>query len=760
MSPPLAPAAPPPPGSSTGARTAPHPNGDPSRDPSGDRDSGRVAERATGAPTTDATAGLAGEPTLDQVPVTALARVGPRLAERLARLGIASVQDLLFHLPLRYQDRSQLRPLAQVCAGEEALVEGVVTDASISHGRRRSLKVWLEDAGGGILLRFFHFSPAQSAALRPGRRLRCFGEVRQGPQSLELVHPELQLLDAAGDTARDAAGTVRLEAGPTPIYPSTEGVQQITWRALMEQALQRLAAQPAALCDWLPAALGTDLPALQQALALVHRPPADADVAALVARTHPACRRLAFEELLAHQLALRQLRRQRRARPAPVLAGAGALHQRLLGALGFELTAAQRRVTAEICADLARPQPMMRLLQGDVGAGKTIVAVLAALTAVEAGMQVALMAPTELLSEQHRRHLAHWLAPLGLAPAWLTGRHKGAERAAILARLASGADAVAVGTHALFQDDVQFQRLGLVIIDEQHRFGVHQRLRLREKGAAAGVTPHQLIMTATPIPRSLAMALYADLDLSVLDELPPGRRPVRTVAVPDTRREEVIERVRAACASGRQAYWVCTLVEESEALQAQAAEDTAAALTAALPGLRIGLLHGRVRAAERAPVMAAFAAGALDLLVATTVIEVGVDVPRASLMIIENPERLGLAQLHQLRGRVGRGAVDSYCVLLYHPPLAANGRERIDILRRETNGFAIADADLRMRGAGEVLGTRQAGVGQFRLADPLRDAALVAPAQQAADRLLAQWPQRVTPLIERWLGRREDYGLV
>jgi ATP-dependent DNA helicase RecG len=692
-------------------------------------------------------------PTLDQIPVDRLKGVGPRLLERLRRLQIESVQDLLFHLPLRYQDRTRLRPLGELRAGEEALVEGAIEDAQIAFGRRRSLKVWLHDPSGGLMLRFFHFGRAQSEAMRPGRRLRCFGEVRQGPQSLEMVHPEVQHADEGVQTVGDAL---------TPIYPSTEGLQQLTWRALTDQALAMLIADPATLRDWLPAEMlePLGLPPLTDALVYLHRPPIDASAQALSERSHPAFLRLAFEEMLAHQLALRRLRRQRRGLRAPRLNGDGALRQRLLAQLPFALTAAQRRVVDEIAADLARPLPMMRLLQGDVGSGKTVVAALAALQALEAGQQVALMAPTELLSEQHLRSLSSWLLPLGLDMAWLSGRHKGAERDAILARIAAGDARIVVGTHALFQDEVRFAKLGLAIIDEQHRFGVHQRMRLREKGEHDGTIPHLLIMTATPIPRSLAMALYADLDLSVIDELPPGRTPITTVAMPDTRRDEVIERVRQACAAGRQAYWVCTLVAESEALQAQAAEDTAAALRASLPELRVGLVHGRVRAAEREPVMSAFAAGALDLLVATTVIEVGVDVPNASLMIIENPERLGLAQLHQLRGRVGRGPVESFCLLLYHPPLSAAARERLGILRRETSGFVIADADLRMRGAGEVLGTRQAGIAQFRLADPLRDKSLVRVAQQGADRLLEHWPERVGPLIRRWLGTREDFGRV
>ena len=692
---------------------------------------------------------------MDQISVDRLKRVGPRMLERLQRLHIETVQDLLFHLPSRYQDRTRLRPLGELRAGDEALVDGVIADAQIAFGRRRSLKVWIsDDAGGGLMLRFFHFSPAQSESMRPGRSLRCFGEVRQGPQSLEMVHPEVQ--------QQQDADAVAVGEALTPIYPSTEGMQQISWRGLMDQALALLDASAEGLRDWVPDEIAGPLqmPSLTEALVYLHRPPPDASVQALLERTHPVFQRLAFEEMLAHQLALRRMRAHRRDVPAPVLAGNGVLRKRLLQRLSFRLTEAQQRVCDEIADDLASPLPMMRLLQGDVGSGKTVVGALAALQAVEIGYQVALMAPTELLSEQHLRSLHGWLSPLGLEVAWLSGRHRGAERDAILTRIASGEAAVVVGTHALFQDEVVFARLGLAIVDEQHRFGVHQRMRLREKGEGDGTRPHQLIMTATPIPRSLAMAVYADLDLSVIDELPPGRTPITTVAVPDSRRDEVIDRVRNACASGRQAYWVCTLVEESEALQAQAAEDTAAALCESLPALRIGLVHGRIKVAEREPVMAAFKAGELDLLVATTVVEVGVDVPNASLMIIENPERLGLAQLHQLRGRVGRGQVVSFCLLLFHPPLSAAARDRLATLRRETSGFAIADADLKMRGAGEVLGTRQAGAAQFRLADPLRDESLVASAQHAADRMLTHWPDRVAPMIRRWLGDREAYGRV
>jgi ATP-dependent DNA helicase RecG len=687
------------------------------------------------------------------MPISALRGVGPHVAERLARLGILSVQDLLFHLPLRYQDRTRVAPIARLRAGDEVLVEGEIRDAGVGFGRRRSLRVWLMDeSGGSLLLRFFHFSAGQAAALRPGVGLRCFGEVRQGPQSLEMVHPEYH--------RRSADDPEALAIALTPIYPTTEGLQQSSWRALTDQALDLLRRERVALPEWLPQAVlqRFTLPAIGEALQFLHRPPTTVAAEDLRERRHSAFLRLAFEELVAHQLSLRRLRRHVQREGAPVLAGDGRLRGRLLAALPFSLTAAQRRVVEEIGADLQRPRPMLRLLQGDVGSGKTVVAALAALQAAEAGLQVALMAPTELLSEQHLRNLTSWLGPLGIEPLWLAGRHKGRERAELVSRIADGTAAVVIGTHALFQEDVGFADLGLVIIDEQHRFGVHQRMRLREKGVGDGRVPHQLIMTATPIPRSLAMTLYADLDLSVIDELPPGRTPVTTVAVPDTRRAEVIERVRSACAERRQAYWVCTLIEESEALQCQAAEDTAQALTQALPDQRVGLVHGRQKAANREGIMMAFAAGEIDLLVATTVIEVGLDVPNASLMIIENPERLGLAQLHQLRGRVGRGQEESHCVLLYHAPLSQQARERLAMLRETTDGFKIAYKDYQMRGPGEVLGTRQTGAMQFRVADPARDEALLAAAQQAADLILEQYPAHAEPLIARWFGAREGYG--
>ena len=692
--------------------------------------------------------------TLDEWPLTSLKRVGPKVAERLARLGLHSVQDLLFHLPLRYQDRTRIHPIGSLRHGDQAVIEGEVELAEVRFGRRRSLLVSLADPSGRLLLRFFYFSSAQQRALGRGVRLRCFGEVRSGPTSLEMVHPEYQRVEANTPLAVDDH--------LTPVYPTTEGVHQLTLRGLTGQALELLREQPEALREWLPEALlgRFQLPDLGAALRYLHRPPPEAPQQQLLEGVHPAQQRLTFEELLAHQISLLQLREQHRRTPAPALTGDGVLRQRLLEGLPFQLTGAQQRVGREIAGDLTQPIPMQRLVQGDVGSGKTIVSALAALQAVESGHQVALMAPTELLAEQHLRNFSQWLEPLGVAMVWLTSRLKGRAREAALELIASGRAQVVVGTHALFQAEVRFASLGLVIIDEQHRFGVHQRLALREKGRQGGLLPHQLIMTATPIPRTLAMTAYADLDLSVIDQLPPGRKPIGTLAIPDSRRPEVVERVRAACAAGRQAYWVCTLIEESEALQCQAAEEAARQLTEALPELRVGLVHSRVKADEKERLMAAFKAGEQDLLVATTVIEVGVDVPNASLMIIENPERLGLAQLHQLRGRVGRGSTASHCVLMYHAPLSRKARARLAVLRETNDGFRIARKDLEMRGPGEVLGTRQTGDLQLRIADLSRDQGLLEDVRAAARLMLERYPANSEALVRRWLGRRADYGRV
>ncbi len=696
----------------------------------------------------------AARPTLiEPLPITALKGIGPRLAERLRRLGLHTVADVLLHLPLRYQDRGRVTAIGQLQPGTEAQVEALVTSSEVTARGRRCLLCRLSDGTGVLTLRFFHFSPAQRQWLgQPDARLRCFGEVRPSyGGGLEMIHPECRRLDADPPPVEN-----RL----TPIYPATAGLQQFTLRGLAEQALEQLDAA-ALLPEWLPPVILAQLrlPSIAEAVRLLHQPPADTAVAELESGRHPARRRLAFEELLAHQLSLRRLRESTRRQAAPPLAGGG-LCQRFVERLPFALTAAQQRVLAEIAADLAQPRPMLRLLQGDVGSGKTVVAAAAALRAVESGAQAALMAPTELLAEQHDRNLRTWLEPLGIEVAWLTGRLTGKARRLALERLASGAVQVAVGTHALFQEAVVFAELALAIVDEQHRFGVHQRLALREKGRAGGRCPHQLIMTATPIPRTLAMSAYADLDTSTIDELPPGRLPVTTVAAPDSRRDEVIERIRRACREGRQAYWVCPLIEESEALQCQAATVTAEYLSERLPELRIGLAHGRLPAAAKEAAMVAFKAGALDLLVATTVIEVGVDVPNASLMIIENAERLGLAQLHQLRGRIGRGATASSCVLLYRPPLSQTAHARLAVLRECHDGFEIARRDLELRGPGEVLGTRQTGEQSLRVADLLRDQDLLNAARYAADRLLRDHPERVEPLIRRWIGAGARYGEV
>ena len=688
---------------------------------------------------------------LAQVPVTTLKGVGAALAEKLAKVGLETLQDVLFHLPLRYQDRTRVTPIGALRPGQDAVVEGVVAGADVVMGRRRSLLVRLQDGSGTLSLRFFHFSQAQKDGLKRGTPLRCYGEVRPGATGLEIYHPEYR--------AMSGAEPAPVEQTLTPIYPTTEGLTQQRLRSLSEQALARLG--PNSLPDWLPAELAKEhhLGPLAEAIRYLHRPPPDADLHELAEGQHWAQQRLAFEELLTHQLSLQRLRESIRAQQAPALPPATRLPGLYLQGLGFAPTGAQRRVGAEIAYDLAQPEPMLRLVQGDVGAGKTVVAALAALQALEAGYQVALMAPTEILAEQHFLNFSRWFEPLGIDVAWLAGKLKGKARAAALERIAGGCPMV-VGTHALFQDEVRFARLALVIIDEQHRFGVQQRLALRQKGVDGRLCPHQLIMTATPIPRTLAMSAYADLDTSILDELPPGRTPVNTLAIADSRRPEVIERVRAACHEGRQAYWVCTLIEESEELTCQAAQTSYEELSAALGELRVGLIHGRMKPAEKAAVMEAFKAGALQLLVATTVIEVGVDVPNASLMIIENPERLGLAQLHQLRGRVGRGSAVSHCVLLYHAPLSQLGRERLAIMRETTDGFLIAEKDLELRGPGEMLGTRQTGLLQFKVADLMRDADLLPAVREAAQQLLARWPQHVAPLLARWLRHGQQYGQV
>ena len=682
-------------------------------------------------------------------PVTRLPGVGPALAERLARLGVQRVGDLALLLPSRYEDRTRVVPVGGLQPGDRAVVEGEVLLVEVVRRRRPMLLVALGDATGTLRLRFFHFNARQQAALARGARLRCYGEVRAGPTGLEMVHPEYRVAAGAG---------AAVEEGLTPVYPGTEGLHATRLRQLVRQALAALGGAPPELlpADAL-ARLG--LPTLAEALAALHTPPAAADPAALESPRHPARRRLALEELLAHQISLRALRHRARRLRAWPLAG-GDLVERFIASLPFPLTRAQARVIGEIRADLARGSPMMRLVQGDVGSGKTVVAAAAALQAVAAGGQAAVMAPTELLAEQHNASFRAWLEPFGIEVSWLAGSQPAARRREAVARLAGGDSRVAVGTHALFQEGVDFARLALAIIDEQHRFGVHQRLALTEKGRAGGRRPHQLVMTATPIPRTLAMATYADLDTSIIDELPPGRGTVVTVAMPESRRADVVARIRKACAAGRQAYWVCTLVEESDLLQAQAAEETASLLAEALPELAVGLVHGRLKPAEKERVMTAFRAGEIQLLVATTVIEVGVDVPRASLMIIENAERLGLSQLHQLRGRVGRGSADASCLLMYRSPLSEAARTRLSVMRATNDGFEVARQDLELRGPGEVLGTKQTGLLNFRVADLVRDQDLMPAVRALADRLLERDPDTAQALAARWIGEGARYGRV
>lgn len=684
-------------------------------------------------------------------PLDRLAGVGPRVAAKLQARGLYTLQDLWLHLPLRYEDRTSLVRIRDLLPGTAAQVEGRVEAVERGFRYRPVLRVALtDDSGATVMLRFFHFRAAQVAQFAVGTRLVCYGTPRPGQHGLEIVHPSYRVL---GDDEHVALGLAL-----DPVYPAVEGIGPATLRKLIGQALDRLPSE--ASLELLPPGLlnGLSLPPLREALLTMHRPPASADLAALAAGTHPAQRRLAMEELLAHHLSLRRQRISLQRHRAPALRGDGKLVQSLRQSLPFRLTAAQERVFNEIRADLARSHPMLRLVQGDVGSGKTVVAALAAMLAVEQGRQVALAAPTELLAEQHLANLRGWLEPLGINVAWLAGKVTGKARTKVLESVASGEAQVVVGTHALMQEQVVFRDLALAIVDEQHRFGVHQRLALRDKGAAAGTVPHQLVMTATPIPRTLAMAAYSDLDVSAIDELPPGRTPVHTIVISAERRPELVERIRVACAEGRQAYWVCTLIDESDEVVATAAQNTFEALSAQLPELRIGLVHGRMKTADKQAAMRAFKQGETDLLVATTVIEVGVDVPNASLMIIENAERLGLAQLHQLRGRVGRGAAASRCVLMYQPPLSAMARQRLETMRQTNDGFVIAEKDLELRGPGELLGTRQTGLASFRVADLARDAALLPHIQAFGEQLLQQSPELADRIVARWIGGAVRYA--
>jgi len=685
-------------------------------------------------------------------PLTALRGVGPALATKLERLNLYRIEDLLFLLPLRYEDRTQQIKLGALEIGTRCLVSGEVLLAETVYRGRRNLLVRISDGSGQVTLRFFHFSRQQQAQFQPGVRVSCFGEVRKGSAGFEMIHPEYRVLREDQDaTINDTL---------TAIYPATEGVQQGRLRNLTDQALHLMSDSPPE--ELLPNAVRESLalPDLAEAINYLHRPPPDADIDQLLAGKHPCQMRLAFEELLAHYLSLRSLRTLAQTESAQALSTGNQEVERFTATLPFELTGAQQRVVAEILGDMAEPHPMMRLIQGDVGSGKTVVAAIACLQAIGSGVQAAIMAPTELLAEQHWHNFSAWLKPLNIEPAWLSGSQGAKARRESIAAIADGSGQLAVGTHALFQEGVTFNNLALVVIDEQHRFGVHQRVALREKGVSDKAYPHQLVMTATPIPRTLAMAAYADLDTSIIDELPPGRLPVQTVALPNTRREEVIERVRKACQSGQQAFWVCPLIEESEVLDFEAAQVSYDMLTKALPNVRVGLVHGRMRSIEKERGMATFKDGTIQLLVATTVIEVGVDVPNASLMIIENAERIGLSTLHQLRGRVGRGSEQSHCVLLYKPPLGPVARSRLAVLRDTNDGFVVAQRDLELRGPGELLGTRQTGLPDYRIANLVRDAELMPDVQRAAETLQRSAPDGAAAIVRRWLGDAGRYGKV
>ena len=672
-------------------------------------------------------------------------------ARKLEKLGIHSRFDLVLHLPMRYEDETALTAIERAPPGVPVLVEARLMRAEVAYRPRRQLVMHAESGQTPLSLRFFNFYPSQmklfERAIAEGLVVRAFGEVRLGRQGAEMAHPRYRLA-RAGDPLPDAL---------TPVYPATAGVTQQALRAAVLDALETEPLQDSVPADLRDRYRLSDFAA---SVRFLHTPPPGVDASQLAERTHPAWQRVKFDELLAQQLSMRMHYLARRSRTAPKLPANGALMGKFLEALPFALTGAQSRCLAEITADLAQPHPMQRLLQGDVGSGKTILAALAAVAAVDAGWQAAVMAPTEILAEQHYRKFSEWLAPLGINVLWLHGGLAKKEKRLAQEAVASESAGVVVGTHALFQEGVDFARLGLAVVDEQHRFGVQQRLALRNKAAADGLVPHQLMMSATPIPRTLSMSYYADLDVSVIDELPPGRTPVRTRLVATSRRQEVIDRIRAACAAGEQAYWVCPLIEESETLDLQTALDTYAHLQAEFKDLKVGLLHGRLAPPEKAAAMQAFKENQAQLLVCTTVIEVGVDVPNASLMVIEHAERFGLAQLHQLRGRVGRGRRESDCVLLYAGPLSPMARQRLKAIYENTDGFEIARADLALRGPGEYLGERQSGAPLLRFADLEKDGSLIDDARQASARMLEEFPREARAHVERWLGRRQDFGRV
>ncbi len=687
-------------------------------------------------------------------PVNSLTGIGMQSAEKLKRLGISRVQDLLFHLPLRYEDRTRVYPIGSLHSEMSVLICGTIEFTEVTHGSRPTLVCRLSDETGAINLRFFHFNPRQQSQLAPGTVLSCFGEIRYSYMGLEIAHPEYQILSSPEHC--------QTETHLTPVYPLTEGLHQSTLRKAIQQTLTFCLKHPEFLIDWLPSKILArfNYPDLITALLAIHTPNEQFTTEIFLAGDLPALQRLAFEELIAHFLSLRSVKLTSNSKFAPPLLAHQPSIDKFLSGLPFTLTNAQQRVIQEISDDCAKAKPMLRLIQGDVGSGKTVVAAYAALLAINTGYQVAVMAPTELLAEQHLRNFQIWFKDSGIRIHYLSGQIKGKIRLEALDALADGSAQIIVGTHALFQESVSFKQLGLIIIDEQHRFGVHQRMALRNKGQQAGIWPHQLIMTATPIPRTLAMLQYSDLDISIINELPPGRIPIQTSVISAERRQEVIERIQHWIEQGRQVYWVCTLIEESEILQCEAAEKTAAMLTAALPNTRVGLIHGRLKSADKDAVMQGFIQHDLDLLVATTVIEVGVDVPNANLMIIENPERLGLSQLHQLRGRIGRGSSASYCLLMYQTPLSNASKQRLSILRESQDGFLIAEKDLQLRGPGEIMGTRQTGQMQFRIANIVRDTQLLEQVKESAELMLSETPEAISPIIKRWIGESTNYSEV
>lgn len=691
-----------------------------------------------------------------QYPLTQLSGVGGKVVEKLQKLGITSVNNLLLHLPFRYEDRTRLTPISALREGDKALIEGEIEFSEVVVQRRRRLVCQIKDSSGNLTINFFHFYPSQQKSFQPGKRIQCYGEVKSSGWLLSMVHPEYKILrDGEISSVPDTL---------TPIYPTTQGVGQQSLQKLTQQAINVAKRNPELLQDLLPKQIiqRKGYPSLSEAITYLHAPPPDAPVELLEEGEHMSVKRLAYEELLAHNICMREYRsRMLKQNIAFPIALNHVMKDRFTKNLGFNLTGAQNRVLQEVYADLHTDAPMLRLVQGDVGSGKTVVAALSALQTVANGYQVAIMAPTELLAEQHFKSFCGWFDPLDIKVGWLSGKTKGKAREKTLAAIKDGSTKVVVGTHAVFQDEVQYANLALTIIDEQHRFGVHQRLALKDKGIDdEGRRPHQLIMTATPIPRTLAMVAYADLDTSVIDELPPGRKPIKTVVIPEQRRAEVIQRVKDACMQGCQVYWVCPLIDESEKIECEAAADTCEMLSQQLPELKVGLVHGRLKAQEKEQIMARFKLGEIDLLVATTVIEVGVDVPNASLMIIENSERLGLSQLHQLRGRVGRGSKESSCALLYKSPLSAMAKSRLQTIRGSNDGFYIAQKDLELRGPGEVLGTRQTGAIGFLVADLARDEELLDEMQQVGDEILSSYPELVNLLKQRWIGESGRYGEV